>query len=175
MACVRRRCRRGRFLEASPGRGWLPRYWSASSATISPLYRLEDILARAGVYLARSTLCDWVKYAAELLSPLYELQRRRVLQSTVMWTDDTPVTVLGGAEGSFQGRFWTYIGYEQPYSVYDYTASRSRDGPASFLQQFAGYLHADAFSGYDAIYLGSQSAIREVACWCMRGGSSSMP
>ena len=32
-----------------------------------PLYRLEDILARAGVYLARSTLCDWVKYAAELL------------------------------------------------------------------------------------------------------------
>ena len=130
-----------------------------------PLYRLEDILARAGVYLARSTLCDWVKYAAELLAPLYELQRRRVLQSTVMWTDDTPVTVLGGAEGSFQGRFWTYIGYEQPYSVYDYTASRSRDGPASFLQQFAGYLHADAFSGYDAIYLGSQSAIREVACW----------
>jgi transposase len=130
-----------------------------------PLYRLEDILARAGVYLARSTLCDWVKYAAELFRPLYELQRQRVLQSTVMWTDDTPVTVLGGSEGSFQGRFWTYIGHEQPYSVYDYTISRSRDGPASFLQGFTGYLHADAFAGYDAIYLGSRSAIREVACW----------
>ena len=130
-----------------------------------PLYRLEDILARAGVYLARSTLCDWVKYAAELFAPLYELQRQRVLQSTVLWTDDTPITVLGGAEGSFQGRFWTYIGHEQPYSVYDYTTSRSRDGPASFLQGFTGYLHADAFAGYDAIYLGSQSAIREVACW----------
>jgi len=130
-----------------------------------PLYRLEDILARAGVYLARSTLCDWVKYAAGLFAPLYELQRQRVLQSTVLWTDDTPVTVLGGAEGSFQGRFWTYIGHEQPYSVYDYTTSRSRDGPASFLQGFTGYLHADAFAGYDAIYLGSQSAIREVACW----------
>jgi transposase len=130
-----------------------------------PLYRLEDILARAGVYLARSTLCDWVKYAAGLFRPLYELQRERVLQSSVMWTDDTPVTVLGGSAGSFQGRFWTYIGHEQPYSVYDYTTSRSRDGPASFLQGFTGYLHADAFAGYDAIYLGSQSAIREVACW----------
>ena len=130
-----------------------------------PLYRLEDILTRAGVYLARSTLCDWVKYAAELFRPLYELQRQRVLQSSVMWTDDTPVTVLGGSAGSFQGRFWTYIGHEQPYSVYDYTPSRSRDGPASFLQGFTGYLHADAFAGYDAIYLGSQSAIREVACW----------
>jgi transposase len=130
-----------------------------------PLYRLEDILLRSGVYIARSTLCDWVKFTAELFEPLYELQRKLVIQSTVMWTDDTPVTVIGGLQGSFQGHFWTYIGHEQPYSVYDYTASRSRDGPASFLQGFAGYLHADAFAGYDAIYLGSQSAIREVACW----------
>jgi transposase len=130
-----------------------------------PLYRLEDILARTGVYLARSTLCDWVKYAAELFEPLYELQRQRVRRSTVIWTDDTPVTVLGGLQGSFQGRFWSYIGHEQPYSVYDFTKSRSRDGPASFLQGFTGYLHADAFAGYDAIFLGSQAAIREVACW----------
>src|SRR5208337_874851 len=36
---------------------------------------------------------------------------------------------------------------------------------ASFLQGFRGYLHADAFAGYDAIFLGSHAAIREVACW----------
>ncbi len=130
-----------------------------------PLYRLEDILVRSGVYIARSTLCDWVKFAAELFQPLYELQRKLVLQSTVMWTDDTPVTVLGGLEGSLQGHFWTYIGHEQPYSVYDFTKSRSRDGPAKFLRGFQGYLHADAFTGYDAIFLGSHAAIREVACW----------
>ena len=35
-----------------------------------PLYRLEDILVRSGVYIARSTLCDWVKFAAELFKPL---------------------------------------------------------------------------------------------------------
>ena len=130
-----------------------------------PLYRLEDIIARSGVYIARSTLCDWVQFAAELFKPLYDLQCQRVLQSAVMWTDDTPVTVLGGLQGSFQGHFWTYIGYEQPYSVYDFTKSRSRDGPASFLRGFAGYLHADAFAGYDAVFLGSHAAIREVACW----------
>ena len=130
-----------------------------------PLYRLEDILVRYGVYIPRSTLCDWVKSTAELFRPLYELQRWRVLQSTVMWTDDTSVTVLGGLQGSFQGNFWTYIGHEQPYSVYDFTTSRCRDGPASFLRGFTGYLHADAFSGYDAIFLGPQAAIREVACW----------
>ena len=84
-----------------------------------------------------------------------------------MWTDDTPVKVLvGGEEGSHLGRFWTYIGDEQhPYSVYDFTMSRSRDGPQQFLQTFRGYLHADAYAGYDAIYLGSDSRIVEVACW----------
>ena len=132
-----------------------------------PLYRQEDIFVRHGLHIARSTLCDWVRAAAELLRPLYELQRARVIQSCVMWTDDTPVKVLvGGDEGSHQGRFWTYVGDEHhPYSVYDFTMSRSRDGPQQFLHAFRGYLHADAYAGYDAIYLGSDSGIVEVACW----------
>ncbi len=90
-----------------------------------PLYRLEDIFVRCGVHFPRSTLCDWVAAAADLLHPLYDLQRRLVVQSPVLWTDDTPVTVLvGGEEGSCQGRFWTYIGDEYPYSVYDFSMSR---------------------------------------------------
>lgn len=131
-----------------------------------PLYRQEDIFSRHGLHLARSTLCDWVKEAATLLEPLYQLQRQLVLQSEVLWTDDTPVTVLGGDEGSRQGHYWTYIGDDQqPYSVYEFTMSRSRDGPQNFLREFRGYLHADAYSGYDAIYLDADSNIIEVACW----------
>jgi hypothetical protein len=34
-----------------------------------------------------------------LLKPLYELQKERVRQGPVIWTDDTPVTVLGGDLG----------------------------------------------------------------------------
>ena len=103
-----------------------------------PLYRLEDILTRHGVYLSRSTLCDWVRDAAVVLEPLAALQRDLVLQSPVIWTDDTPVTVLGGDEpGSTTGRFWAYIGDdEHPYTVYDFTMSRSRDGPAAFLRDY---------------------------------------
>ena len=132
-----------------------------------PLYRLEDIFVRHGVYLARSTLCDWVRAAAGLLQPLYTLMCEMVLKSSVMWTDDTPVKVLvGGEEGTRLGRFWTYIGDDNhPYSVYDFTLNRSRDGPASFLKTYRGYLQADAYGGYDAIYLGDESDIIEVACW----------
>ncbi|HEV3302499.1 MAG TPA: IS66 family transposase [Planctomycetaceae bacterium] len=132
-----------------------------------PLYRQEDIFTRHGLHLSRSTLCDWVSAAADLFRPLYELQRRLMLQSAVLWTDDTPVTVLvGGEEGSRQGRFWTYVGDdEHPYSVYDFTMSRGRDGPQRFLRDFRGYLHADAYAGYDGVFLGSGSEIVEVACW----------
>jgi transposase len=131
-----------------------------------PLYRQEDFFARHGLHIARSTQCDWVQAAADLLRPLYERQKGLLLKSPVLWTDDTPVTLLaGGQEGSRQGRFWTYIAEEHPYSVYDFTESRARDGPAKFLQGFEGYLHADAYGGYDHIYLGSNDSIREVACW----------
>lgn len=53
-----------------------------------PLYRQEDIFVRHGLHLSRSTLCDWVSAAADLFRPLYELQRRLMLQSAVLWTDD---------------------------------------------------------------------------------------
>ncbi len=55
-----------------------------------------------------------------------------MLQAGVIWTDDTPVTVLGGEKpGSHKGRFWVYIGPAAfPYDVYDFTENRKRDGPA---------------------------------------------
>jgi transposase len=132
-----------------------------------PLYRLEDILFRHGVHLSRSTLCDWVRNAAILLGPLAELQKTLVLRSPLIWTDDTPVTVLGREEGgSTKGRFWVYIGDAfHPYSVYDFTMSRARDGPAAFLANYHGFLQADAYGGYDGIFLGSNGTIKEVACW----------
>ena len=60
-----------------------------------------------------------------------------------------------------------------PYDVYDFTENRKRDGPAQFLANYTGYLQADAFSGYDGIYTGSDGRILEVACWRMPVGSSS--
>jgi len=137
-----------------------------------PLHRLEDMLTRHGVFFSRSTQSDWIKAVARLFQPLHDLQRQRVLQSEVMWTDDTHVTVLGnkGEGGSFKGYFWTYIGDQKnPYSVYDFTANRCREGPTRFLEGYAGYLHADAYTGYDAMFLGvgsnSGSKVHEVACW----------
>jgi hypothetical protein len=52
--------------------------------------------------------------------------------------------------------------------VFDFTVNRKRDGPQQFLVNYHGYLHADAFSGYDGLYLPdprtAAARILEVAC-----------
>ena len=129
------------------------------------LYRLEDVFFRHGAEISRGTLCRWAAATAELLSPLYDLMVERVRSSHVIWTDDTPVKVLDPALPHCRtGRFWVYCGDGcNPYSIYEYTASRKRDGPVRFLESYRGYLQADAFSGYDGIYADGQ--VRQVLCW----------
>jgi len=132
-----------------------------------PLYRLEDRFTRLGLYLPRSTLCDWTAAAADLLKPLYQRMLDLVLASAIIWTDDTPVRMLDpeAEGGSRLARFWCYISNDPfPYSVYDFTESRKRDGPASFLAGYQGTMHADAYGGYDGIVIGSEGAIVRVAC-----------
>ena len=133
-----------------------------------PMYRMESILERSGLRLSRSTLCDWAAQTAAALKPLYERMHDRLLESAVIHTDDTPVDALEPKTGGrHTGRFWVYVGDAQnPYCLFDYTASRSRDGPMAFLGDWSGYLQADAFSGYDGIYLGRTGGrVVEVACW----------
>lgn len=132
-----------------------------------PLHRQEEIFRRQGVELARQTLCDWMRECAELVSPLYELMKQRVLASKAVQTDDTPVPVLDpDLPRTRTGRIWTYLGDDAyPYTVYDYTPTRSRDGPEEFLKAFRGYLQADAYSGYDHFYEEPERGIEEVACW----------
>jgi transposase len=130
-----------------------------------PNYRQEDIFARHGLEIARSTQCGWQATVAELLEPLYKRMAAEVILSGKLHTDDTPIKVLEPGRGKTrEARFWVYVGDDQhPFIVFDYTPNRSRDGPAKFLKTFKGYLQADAYTGYDRIYAG-QSVI-EVACW----------
>lgn len=130
-----------------------------------PLYRLEKIFERQQVHVARSTMCAWMRCAGELVTPLVELMIARIKASRAIHTDDTPVPIQSpGAKKCRQGRIWCYLGDEaHPYTVYDYTPNRQRAGPAAWLQDYRGYLQADAYGGYDGIYAGGQ--VTEVACW----------
>jgi len=137
-----------------------------------PMHRLEGILKRHKVEIARSTLCDWAAQCADALNPLVDRMIEQVRASTVIHTDDTPVKVQDRCTTQTRtGRFWVYLGDDaHPQTVFTYTPSRSRDGPMNFLRDWGKdervYLQADAFGGYDGIYAGDAGGqVTEVACW----------
>jgi len=150
-----------------PGPGLLAHVVVSKYNDHLPLHRQEGMFEREGVKLSRSTMGDWMGRCAELVSPLYELMKERVLLSKVMQTDDTPVGVLDcSLSRTRTGRIWTYVGdKDHPFTVYDYTPNRSRDGPVEFMKNFRGKLQADAYSGYEVLYEDEQRDVTEVACW----------
>jgi len=150
-----------------PGPGLLAQVVVSKYADHLPLHRQEAIFRRQGVTLSRKTMCDWMRRCADLVSPIYDRMKAGVLGSKVMQTDDTPVNVLDPSlPRTRTGRIWTYVGDRgHPYTLYDYTPTRSRDGPDAFMTDFHGYLQADAYSGYDELYRDRSRRITEVACW----------
>jgi transposase len=157
--------------EAIPGSSAAPGLMAqvivSKGADHLPLHRLEGIFQRQGVRISRQTMDGWWLQTAEFLQPLYALAIRVVLASHVLHTDDTSVKVRDAwQKRKYTGRFWPYVGDPlHPLTVFDFTTNHQRDGPAAFLKDYRGYLQADAFNGYDGIYLESQGQIVEVACW----------
>jgi RNA polymerase sigma-70 factor (ECF subfamily) len=152
-----------------PGPGLLAHLIVSKCVGPLPLHRLERVYQRQGHFLHRSTLRDWMAACAQLLRPLYDLMVSVVLQSRALHTDDTTVKMQGlGTHRLSAARLWVYLGdAAHPYNVFDFTVNRKRDGPEQFLANYQGYLHADAFSGYDGLYLPdprTAARIIEVAC-----------
>jgi transposase len=87
-----------------------------------PTCRQQDVLSRHGIFLARSTLCDWLAQCAIGLRPLVDLMRFQVVSSLAINADETPVSVLDHTRDSTRtGYFWVYVGDgSHPYTVYDY-------------------------------------------------------
>lgn len=145
------------------GPGLLAYMVTSKLADQLPLYRIEQIFTRQRVEISRTTLCGWIAAAARVVEPLYQLLCDRVRQSQVMHTDDTTVPIQH--EGHCrQGRLWTYVGDEAySYIAYDYTPTRSGEGPLGWLGKWKGFLQADAYAGYDKLY--ARGDVTEVACW----------
>jgi transposase len=133
-----------------------------------PLHRQEGILARIGIGYPRSTMWEQIRAAGELMTPLYQAAIQEVLASRILATDDTPVKVLDRTRTKTRtGNVWTYVGDDaHPLIVYDYTAGRARAGPEAFLEDYAGYLQADALAVYDELFNPQRpKLIWELGCW----------
>ncbi len=132
-----------------------------------PYYRLEEILARSGLRIDRSTQCRWMIRLAEKLTPLTDWMRRLALQSPVVLADETPVKMLAPGQGHASTTYlWAVLGDRQhPYTTFSFTESRARAGPAEFFADFRGTLVSDAYIGYEFLHSHTQGRIRLAGCY----------
>lgn len=140
-----------------------------------PLYRQSEIFAREGVALERSTLADWVGQVSWLLQPLVERIAKHVFASEKIHTDDIPVPVLAPGSGKTKtGRIWVYARdnrkwnvKDPPAAVYYFSPDRKAEHPKAHLRNYAGFLQADGYPGYEQLYAADRQPgpLIEVACW----------
>ena len=129
-----------------------------------PYYRLEKKYAGEGLDLSRSVLERSVSRCGELLEPLHHALQKSILTKDIVFTDDTTVKIAqAGKPGSSKtGRLWVYID-KLGQHFYDFTESREPDRPIQLFEHFRGFIHADAYPGYDKIF--RPDDVTEVACW----------
>lgn len=146
-----------------PGPGVLAYIITSKYCDHVPLYRLEQIFARHGLHIPRTTQWDWVRDSADLLVAIVLAMKRLILASAKIHTDDTHIPIQDKSRTQVrEGYLWPHI--DMANNVYfDYTPTRSREGPEQMLGGYQGYIQADAFNGYDGLYGAGKAT--EVGCW----------
>ena len=124
-----------------------------------PLYRLATQFERIGVELPRQTQARWMVRSGELVQPLINLLRERLLEGGYIHCDETTVQVLDEPGKSAQSASYMWVQAagtgELPVVLFDYDPSRGGEVPKRLLEGFTGYLQTDAYAGYNEVVAGS--------------------
>jgi transposase len=128
------------------------KYWDSL-----PLHRQGQQLERLGLSMPSSSMADQIRWATELLEPVWLFLMTQVLFSTVMHLDATslPVKDKDAIGGITLGSLWGYVGDESA-AVYLYTRTGKKVGqvegeigPHDFLSKRTGFVVADAAGLFD--------------------------
>ena len=125
-----------------------------------PAHRQHEQLARLGLDLSVSTLVDQLRWATDLLRPIWRAALDEVLASRVMHIDGTGLPVLDpNLKGKTRlGTLWGYVGVCEHGSTAAYLycstgkklAQRPGElGPQDVLARRIGYVVADAAGIFD--------------------------
>lgn len=146
-----------------------------------PLNRQSERFGREGIDLCLSTLADLVGAAAAALQPLHDLIKAHVMAAARLHGDDTTVPVLakslprtrsGGKTDT--GRIWVYVRDDRPFAgeaapaaVFYYSRDRGGEHPKKHLENYVGFLQADAFAGYNQLYAADRQPkpVTSALCW----------
>jgi transposase len=147
--------------------GLLASIATAKYADAQPLYRQSGQFERIGFEVPRQTLASWMVRCGELVQPLVNLLRDRLLESGYLRMDETTVQVLKEPGKTAQSTSYLWVQQsgerDRPVVLYDYAPTRSGEVPVSLLGDFSGYLQTDGYAGYHAVV--AANGITPVYCF----------
>lgn len=132
-----------------------------------PLYRQEEAFQLAGLFIPRSTMCDWVLKAAFELAPIARAVEQLIRAGPVMQLDDTPIKCQGGkGQGNFQAYLWSFVNPRVPGVAFRFTEGRSAGDLAPLLRGVgASILMGDALATNTAAAREAELIIEYAVCW----------
>ena len=129
-----------------------------------PIYRQIERFKREGIKIPSSTINGWQEAVCNLLEPLYDNLKNRVLSQGYLQVDETPISVLDKTKKgkTHQGYYWVYHSPLENVVLFDYRSGRSREGPSILLKNFKGYLQTDGYKVYE--YFADKKSITLLNC-----------
>ncbi len=131
-----------------------------------PLHRQMGIFSRSGVHLKASTVSDWVHGAIELLEPLYDTLRKRVLGCDYIQVDESTIPVLDKDKprATKKGYHWVVRSPELNSLFFHYDkGSRAQRVVVELLKDFKGAVQSDGYGAYN-IYENKEGVLL-LGCW----------
>jgi len=129
-----------------------------------PLNRISEMLKRYKIIINRKQLSEWVIKAGIALEPLYNVMHQKILDSGVVFMDETPVNLQDkGKKKMHKAYMWILAGgrsRDPPYRIYGFRRNRQHCHAGDLLRDFTGVLHSDKYGAYESL------ANREDIIWC---------
>jgi transposase len=119
-----------------------------------PFYRqIQRFKREFGWEPASSTLSDWMASCCQLLEPLYNTLKQKILEDGYIQADESPIKVLDNDKkgSTHQGYQWVYHDPLQKLVLFNYRKGRGQHGPKELLDGYKGYVQCDGYSVYDKI------------------------
>lgn len=131
----------------------------------SPFYRQIKRFKRDFAWEpASSTLSDWMAGCCQLLEPLYNTLKQKILSSGYIQADESPIKVLDSDKkgSTHQGYQWVYHDPTGKLVLFNYRKGRGQQGLKELLKGYAGYVQCDGYTVYDKI--GEDPEITTAGC-----------
>lgn len=114
-----------------------------------PTERQAKMFGHDGLAVTAATLCDQLDALATALAPTYEALWKALQAETVLRADETPWAVLSNGFNPNE-QFYAWVAVGTKYVAFRLLDTRSADGAASILGNFAGTLMVDGLTSYPA-------------------------